>query len=158
MRLIETKVDRKIHLILRTFHNRSYYFTKIIACAVSVDILVGHQNLLQKCVAVFFFYNIPFLCNVSLDHHVLRADLVEYKTGKREYTRVGWDTAKLTLPYLAKTPRIYNEARMNNSRFSVYRGDFRKSIKACEFTHVGVFMRTRRVDSRFAASRIVPIC
>ena len=47
---------------------------------------------------------------------------------------------------------------MNNSRFSVYRGDFRKFIKACEFTHVGVFMRTRRVDSRFAAYRIVPIC
>ena len=43
---------------------------------------------------------------------------------------------------------------MNNSRFSVYRGDFRKSIKACEFTHVGVFMRPRRTDSRFAASRI----
>jgi hypothetical protein len=43
---------------------------------------------------------------------------------------------------------------MNNSRFSVYRGDFRKSIKAFEFTHVGVFMRTRRADSHFAASRI----
>ena len=43
---------------------------------------------------------------------------------------------------------------MNNSRFSVYRGVFRKSIKACAFTHVGVFMRTRRADSHFAASRI----
>jgi hypothetical protein len=31
---------------------------------------------------------------------------------------------------------------VNNSRFSVYRGDFR------------VFMRTRRADSHFAASRI----
>ena len=100
----------------------------------------------------------PKKCNELLDHHVLQVNLVEYKTGKREYTRVGWDTAKLTLPYLAKTPRIYTEARMNNSRFSVYRGDFRKSIKACEFTHVGVFMRTRRVDSRFAAYRMVPIC
>ena len=47
---------------------------------------------------------------------------------------------------------------MNNSRSNVYRGDFRKSVKACEFTHVGVFMRTRRADSRLAAYRIVPIC
>ena len=44
---------------------------------------------------------------------------------------------------------------MNNSRFSVYRGDFRKFIKACEFTHVGVFMRTRRADLRLAAYRYV---
>ena len=44
---------------------------------------------------------------------------------------------------------------MNNSRSNVYRGDFRKSLKACEFTHVSVFMRTRRADSHFAASRIL---
>jgi hypothetical protein len=44
---------------------------------------------------------------------------------------------------------------MNNSRSNVYRGDFRKSVKACEFTHVSVFMRTRRADSHFAASRIL---
>ena len=44
---------------------------------------------------------------------------------------------------------------MNNSRSNVYRGDFRKSVKACEFTHVGVFMRTRRADSHFAASRVL---
>ncbi len=44
---------------------------------------------------------------------------------------------------------------MNNSRSNVYRGDFRKSVKACEFTHVVVFMRTRRADSRLAASRIL---
>jgi hypothetical protein len=44
---------------------------------------------------------------------------------------------------------------MNNSRFNVYRGDFRKSVKACEFTHFSVFMRTRRADLRFAASRIL---
>ena len=44
---------------------------------------------------------------------------------------------------------------MNNSRSNVYRGDFRKSVKACEFTHVSVFMRTRRADLRFAASRIL---
>ena len=44
---------------------------------------------------------------------------------------------------------------MNNSRFSVYRGDFRKSIKACEFTHVGVFMQTRRgVNPRVAFADI----
>jgi len=93
-------------------------------------------------------------CKGSREHHVLQVNLVEYKTGKREYTRIGWDTAKLTLICFTKTSRIYTRARMNNSRFSVYRGDFRKSIKACEFTHVGVFMRTRRADSRFAASRI----
>jgi hypothetical protein len=39
---------------------------------------------------------------------------------------------------------------MNNSRSNVYRGAFRKSAKACEFTHVGVFMRTRLADSHFA--------
>jgi hypothetical protein len=44
---------------------------------------------------------------------------------------------------------------MNNSRSNVYRGDFRKSVKACEFTHVSVFMRTWRADSRFAAYRIL---
>jgi hypothetical protein len=44
---------------------------------------------------------------------------------------------------------------MNNSRSNVYRGDFRKSVKACEFTHVSVFMRTWRADSHFAASRIL---
>jgi Tat protein secretion system quality control protein TatD with DNase activity len=44
---------------------------------------------------------------------------------------------------------------MNNSRSNVYRGDFCKSVKACEFTHVSVFMRTRRADSRFAAYRIL---
>ena len=95
---------------------------------------------------------------MSLDHHVLRADLVEYKTGKREYTRVGWDTAKLTLICFTKTSRIYTGARMNNSRPNVYRGDFRKSAETCELTHVSVFMRTRRADPRFAAYRIVPIC
>ena len=47
---------------------------------------------------------------------------------------------------------------MNNSRPNVYRGDFRKSAETCEFTHVSVFMRTRRADPRFAAYRIVPIC
>ena len=55
----------------------------------------------------------------------------------------------------AKTPRIYTRARMNNSRSNVYRGDFRKSVKTCEITHIGVFMRTRRTDSHFAASRIL---
>ncbi len=44
---------------------------------------------------------------------------------------------------------------MDNSRSNVYRGDFRKSVKACEYTHVSVLMRTRRADSRFAASRIL---
>ena len=44
---------------------------------------------------------------------------------------------------------------MNNSRSNVYRGDFRKSVKACEFTHVGVFMRTRRADTRFTAYHIL---
>ena len=33
---------------------------------------------------------------------------------------------------------------MNNSRSNVYRGDFRKSVKACEFTHVGVYANTAR--------------
>ena len=54
-----------------------------------------------------------------------------------------------------KTSRIYTGARMNNSRSNVYRGGFRKSVKACEFTHVSVFMRTRRADLRFPASRIL---
>jgi hypothetical protein len=54
LRYIETKVDGKIQVTLRTFHTRPYYFTKIIACAVTVYILVGHDHL-QKCVAVFFF-------------------------------------------------------------------------------------------------------
>ena len=62
---------------------------------------------------------------------------------------------QLTLPRFTKTSRIYTGARMNNSRSNVYRGDFRKSVKACEFTHVSVFMRTRRADLRFAASRIL---
>ena len=44
---------------------------------------------------------------------------------------------------------------MNNSRSNAYRGDFCKSVKACEFTHVSVFMRTWRADSRFAAYRIL---
>ena len=62
---------------------------------------------------------------------------------------------QLTLIRFTKTSRIYTGARMNNSRSNVYRGDFCKSVKACEFTHVGVFMRTRRADSRLAASRIL---
>ena len=73
---------------------------------------------------------------------------------EEEKARENW----LTLKYLTRAPRIYTGARMNNSRFSVYRGVFRKSIKACAFTHVSVFMRTRRADPRFAAYRIVPIC
>ena len=40
---------------------------------------------------------------------------------------------------------------MNNSRSNV----FRKPVKACEFTHVSVFMRTRRADLHFAAYRIL---
>jgi hypothetical protein len=72
LRLIETKVDRKIQLILRTFHTRSYYFTKIIACAVSVDILVGHQNNLQKCVAVLFFFTIFHSYNKKFDIRACR--------------------------------------------------------------------------------------
>ena len=44
---------------------------------------------------------------------------------------------------------------MNNSRSNVYRGDFRKPVKAYEFTHASVFMRTRRAGSHFAASRII---
>ena len=44
---------------------------------------------------------------------------------------------------------------MNNLRSNFYCGDFRKSVKACEFTHAGVFMRKRRADSHF--SHIMPI-
>jgi hypothetical protein len=57
---------------------------------------------------------------------------------------------QLTLIRFTKTSRIYTGARMNNSRSNVYRGDFCKSVKACEFTHVGVFMRdaARRESAR----------
>ena len=44
---------------------------------------------------------------------------------------------------------------MNNSRSHVYRGDFRKPVYACEFTHVSVFMRTRLADSHFAVFRLM---
>ena len=57
--------------------------------------------------------------------------------------------------YFAKASRIYTGARMNNSRSNVYHGDFRKPVKAFEFTHVSVLMRTRLADSNFAALRIM---
>jgi hypothetical protein len=52
---------------------------------------------------------------------------------------------------LCKNSRIYTRGLYTK----VYRGDFRKPENACEFTHVSVFMRTRRADNHFAALRIM---
>ena len=82
---------------------------------------------------------------VDTDHHVLK-QFTSKRQAHRERERdseTGLTDSDLLCKSLAN---LYS----NN-----YRGNFRKPVNACEFTHVSVLMRTRLADSRFTAPRIM---
>ena len=69
LRLIETKVDRKIQLILRTFHTRSYYLQKLLCAQLALtswwDIKKIYKNVLRS----YFFlqYSILIIKNLTFE-------------------------------------------------------------------------------------------
>jgi hypothetical protein len=132
---LPTTHDTRSHLrVIRSSFQRIVFHYLYFGCLVGTS----------KCSR----YGITMYCKANTQVHGERVRERKWKV------RADW----LTLIYFAKASRIYTGARVNNSRSNVYRGDFRKPVNSCEFTHVSVLMRTWLADSHFAALRVMYWC